>query len=189
MRNNLIIIAILIIVVLIYFNRSKVINVTRKITMNNPVFPGSNFDWWELVQTNKPYPNIPNEKEERNLVLFTKKILQPVRNIFGPTSLSSVFRSKLVNDAVGGEDDSQHRLGFAGDIVKTGNTPLREAFEIIKNSSIPYDQLIYETGTRENKNTEWIHISYNPNGGRRQALLAPFNYKEDKRDYINVSVT
>ena len=187
MRNNLIIIAILIIVVLIYLNRSKVINVTRKITMNNPVFPGSNFDWWELVQTSQPYPNLPDEKEEQNLILLTKKVLQPIRNMFGPTSLSSAFRSELVNNAVGGAKNSQHRLGLAADIVKTGNTNLREAFEIIKNGSIPYDQLIYETGTKFNKNAEWIHVSYNPKGGRKQALLAPYNYNTNKRDYVNVT--
>jgi len=185
--KNTIIIAILIIVVLIYINRSKIINVTRKITMSNPVFPGANFEWWELVQTSQPYPNLPNEQEEQNLVKLTKKILQPIRNLFGPTSLSSAFRSELVNNAIGGVPKSQHRLGFAADITRTGNTALNRAFEIIKNSQIPYDQLIYETGTPNNKNAEWIHVSYNPQGGRKQALLAPYDYTKNKRNYINVS--
>lgn len=185
--KNTIIIAILIIVVLIYINRSKIINVTRQITMSNPVFPGANFEWWELVQTNQPYPNLPNEKEEQNLIKLTKKILQPIRNLFGPTSLSSAFRSELVNNAIGGAKNSQHRLGLAADITRTGNTALNRAFEIIKNSQIPYDQLIYEIGTPNNKNAEWIHVSYNPQGGRRQALLAPYDYTKNKRNYINVS--
>ena len=185
--KNTIIIAILIVVILIYINRSKVINVTRKITMSNPVFPGANFEWWELVQTDQPYPNLPDEQQEKNLVKLTRKILQPIRNLFGPTELTSVFRSKQVNEAVEGSPNSQHMQGFAADIHKTGNTALNRAFEIIKNSQIPYDQLIYETGTPNNKNAQWIHVSYDPKGGRRQALLAPYDYTKNKRNYINVS--
>ena len=180
-------IVIILFVVLLYFNRQKLANVTRRITMGNEVFEGSNFEWWELTQTSQPYPNIPNEQERKNLVQLTRKILQPIRNMFGPTSLSSAFRSELVNNAVGGSPNSQHRLGFAADIVKTGNTPLFQAFELIKNSSLPYDQLIYETGTKTNKKAVWIHVSYNPKGGRRQAMLAPYDYTKNKRNYINIT--
>lgn len=185
--NVRIIVIIILITILIFFNRQKVINVTRRISMSNEVFPGSNFQWWELTQTSQPYPNIPNEQERENLVLLTEKLLQPIRNMFGPTSLSSAFRSELVNNAVGGAKNSQHRLGFAADITRTGNTQLSQAFELIKNSTLPYDQLIYETGTPNNKKAEWIHISYDPKGGRKQAMIAPYDYKKNQRNYINVT--
>lgn len=162
-------------------------NITKRITMGERVLlpngQPSNFQWWELVQTSKPYPNIPNEQEEKNLSLLVAKILQPVRNMFGPVELSSAYRSKQVNEALGGATNSQHRKGFAADITRTGKTSLYSAFEKIAKSEIPYDQLIYETGTKENPDAIWIHISYNPNGGRKQAMLAPYNYTTEKRDY------
>lgn len=162
-------------------------NITKRVTMGESVLlpngKPSNFQWWELVQTDQPYPNIPDEKEEKNLILLVTKILQPVRDIFGPVELTSAFRSELVNRAVGGKPTSQHRKGLAADIIRTGKTSLYDAFEKIRKSSIPYDQLIYETGTKENPDAIWIHISYNPKGGRKQAILSPYNYEKNTRDY------
>lgn len=186
-RNIIIILLIIVVVIMLYFNRGKIMNIQRKITMDNPVkLPNgtdSNFEWWELTQTSKPYPNIPNATEQKSLEILVAKILQPIRNMFGPTELSSVFRSKKVNEAVGGSDESQHLTGFAADIIRTGNIPLENAFKLIYSSNVPYDQLIYEIGTKNNPDAKWIHISYNPRGGRKQALIAPYNYETKQRDY------
>ena len=65
--------------------------------------------------------------------------------------VSSGYRSKLVNDAVGSKDTSQHRIGCAADIKVPGMTP-QQVVKAIVASDIPYDQVIVEFDA-------WTHIS------------------------------
>ena len=80
--------------------------------------------------------------------------------------VNSAFRSKLVNDAVGSSDRSQHRLGCAADIRVPTMTPDQVVRAIIA-AGLPYDQLIREFD-------RWTHLSV-PNAvglaPRRQALI------------------
>jgi hypothetical protein len=50
--------------------------------------------------------------------------------------------------------------------VKAGTMTMKQAYELVQNSNIQYDQLIYEFG-------EWVHISKAPAGRapRRQAIM------------------
>ena len=80
--------------------------------------------------------------------------------------ISSGLRTKLVNDAVGSKDTSQHRLGCAADFKVPGMTP-DEVVKAIVASGIGYDQVIREFD-------RWTHISV-PNSEdaapRQQALI------------------
>lgn len=144
-----------------------------------------NFTLGELLVTSQPFPNIPNKQETDNLKMLVKFVLQPTRDLLKvPIVINSAFRSNEVNKAVGGVDNSQHRLGFAADIVPQG-IPLMGAFKMIAKSSIPYDQLIIEKNQRGN---EWIHISYNPVKGRRELLQATWNFSTNKMDYKPLTV-
>jgi hypothetical protein len=42
---------------------------------------------------------------------------------------------------------------------------IEQLYQKIKNSNLPFDQLIQEFD-------QWVHVSYNPAGGRRQCLRA-----------------
>jgi hypothetical protein len=79
--------------------------------------------------------------------------------------ITSGYRSKAVNDAVGSKDTSQHRLGLAADFRVPGMTPDAVVRAIVA-SGIAYDQVIKEYDA-------WTHLSIPAllRGGRREALI------------------
>ena len=122
----------------------------------------------ELTHTDhRELENIPNETELANLKRLAE-FLETVKTVLGgkPIMVNSAFRSKVVNDAVGSKDTSQHRVGCAADLRVPGITP-DEVVKAIIASGIGYDQVIREFD-------RWTHISIpnNPNGTpRKQALI------------------
>ena len=111
------------------------------------------------------WDNTPNASEIANLTRLAG-LLEQVRNVIGrPITINSGFRSKLVNDAVGSRDSSQHRIGCAADIRVTNMTP-DQICETIKASGIQFDQLIREFDS-------WVHISVtnNPSDTPRNQML------------------
>jgi hypothetical protein len=113
--------------------------------------------------------NTPNSIEITNIHLLCTQILQPARSALGPIQISSGFRSAALNAHVGGVSNSDHRLGFAADVIPM-NTGTRELAKwIVDNTS--FDQVILEFGTLSNPN--WIHVSAAPRQ-RGQVLRATF---------------
>lgn len=96
--------------------------------------------------------NQPDERAIKNLQRLAK-LLEAVKTVLGgkPIMVTSGYRSKLVNDAVGSKDTSQHRIGCAADIKVPGMTP-QQVVKAIVASDIPYDQVIVEFDA-------WTHIS------------------------------
>lgn len=113
------------------------------------------------------WENTPNADELSNLKRLAE-FLEEVKQILGgkPVMINSAFRSKLVNDAVGSRDTSQHRVGCAADIRIPGMSP-NEVVQAVIESGIGYDQVIREFD-------RWTHISI-PNRPedkpRQQALI------------------
>ena len=122
----------------------------------------------ELTHTDhRELENIPNETELANLKRLAE-FLETVKTVLGgkPIMVNSAFRSKVVNDAVGSKDTSQHRVGCAADIRVPSMTP-NEVVQAVIASGIGYDQIIREFD-------RWTHISVpnDPNGTpRKQALI------------------
>lgn len=109
--------------------------------------------------------NTPGDEAFQALVFLCSWCLDQIRGRLGrPISVSSGYRSRLVNQAVGGVEMSQHRRGEAADFRVAGLTP-RQAFEEIRQlDGLDFDQLILEYG-------RWIHVSYSvnrPKGNRRE---------------------
>src|SRR5574344_323453 len=120
----------------------------------------------ELSEKNKPYSNVPNEKQIKNLTNLVEKVLDPIREEIGsPITVSSGFRSWKVNKAVGGVDSSQHTKGEAVDLVCNNNAKL---FELIQKKGL-YDQLIWEYGT--DRCPAWVHVSLKRIGTNRKQIL------------------
>ena len=125
------------------------------------------FSLEELTHTDhREFDNTPNDAELSNLTRLAE-FLEQVRTLLGkPIFINSAFRSKLVNDAVGSKDTSQHRLGCAADLRVVGMTP-NEVVKAIIASDLNFDQIIREFD-------RWTHISI-PNSihnqPRKQALI------------------
>jgi zinc D-Ala-D-Ala carboxypeptidase len=113
------------------------------------------------------WDNTPNEQELANLQRLAE-FLEDVKEALGgkPIMVSSGYRGKQVNDAVGSKDSSQHRVGCAVDFRVPGLTPDQVVRAIIA-SGLPYDQVIREFD-------RWTHLSV-PNtpeaAPRKQALI------------------
>ena len=71
-------------------------------------------------------------------------ILEPARALLGvPMIITSGFRCYALNEKINGSVSSQHRFGEAADFVPVGMS-VAEAFDILKDSDIPFGQLILE---------------------------------------------
>jgi zinc D-Ala-D-Ala carboxypeptidase len=116
----------------------------------------------ELTHTDhRLLDNTPNATELVNLKRLAE-FLETVKTTLGgkPIMISSAFRSKAVNDAVGSKDSSQHRLGLAADFKVPGMAPDAVVRALLH---LPYDQIIREYDA-------WTHISISDKP-RRQALI------------------
>jgi uncharacterized protein YcbK (DUF882 family) len=118
----------------------------------------------ELTHTDhREIDNSPTQDEINNLQQLAN-FLEEVKTVLGgkPIMISSGFRCKALNDAVGSKDTSQHRTGFAADFRVPGMTP-DEVVRTIVASGIGYDQIIREFD-------RWTHISV-ADKPRKQALI------------------
>lgn len=88
------------------------------------------------------------------LQVLANYILEPCRVICGPLIVNSGCRCPELNTKVGGSKTSQHCLCEAADLTPT-KMSVKEAFDKIRKSGIPYGQLILETVGGKT----WIHIS------------------------------
>ena len=123
--------------------------------------------------------NTPSRQEIQNLVYIAEHVFQPLRDHLAvPIYVSSGFRSKALNDRIGGSPTSQHRKGQALDLDAHvfGSTTNAEIFHFIRQY-LDFDQLIWEFGT--NLEPAWVHVSFVPPGrghNRKEVLKA---YKLD----------
>lgn len=110
--------------------------------------------------------NTPSQEVKDNLNKLIDNVLDPLRELYGkPIIVNSGYRCPKLNKAVGGARNSQHLIGQASDIRTVANTKEsnKQLFDIIKNSKLPFDQLINEY------DFNWVHVSYGPRN-RRQVL-------------------
>jgi zinc D-Ala-D-Ala carboxypeptidase len=116
--------------------------------------------------------NTPSGEHLANFKLLAENIFEPIREHFGvPINISSGYRSKELNTAIGGSLTSQHCQGEAIDIDMDGSTngvTNKMVFDFIKDN-LNFDQLIYEFGT--DKNPDWVHVSYESSGKQRKQIL------------------
>jgi zinc D-Ala-D-Ala carboxypeptidase len=114
-------------------------------------------------------PNIPKDPQVvANLTTLCEKVLEPLREGMGcPIKISSGYRSPELNKLIGGAKASQHNVGEAVDIdLDDKNADL---FAYIVNN-LDFDQIIWEFGN--DKNPDWVHVSYKSAGNRKQLLKA-----------------
>lgn len=142
---------------------------------------GKYFTIKELTHTSVQADNTPNEEQLKNLEQVIE-VMDGIREEWtkvceqnnlgtGAIKVTSGYRSKAVNDAVGGSKTSEHMLGYAVDI-KPVNKKNLEFFNFIKNylldNKIPFSQLLNEYPI--NGVPSWIHLSINGLKGHRNEI-------------------
>ena len=135
-----------------------------------------NFSLAELTKSQiaerKGIPNFPDADGIYNLRVLCEIILQPIRNKWGSFLVSSGYRSEELCIEIGSKSTSHHCCndGFsASDFEVAGVDNYELAVWLRDESNLPFCQLILECYNGE-KNSGWIHISYNPEDIRKECL-------------------
>lgn len=105
-----------------------------------------------------------------NAYCFAKAVLQPLREKIGlPFLISSWYRCKALNEAVGGTLNSAHTRATAIDFVISGLS-VQQTYETVLNAlktlHIPFDQLIFESFTKDGETTQWVHLGWERENNR-----------------------
>lgn len=112
--------------------------------------------------------NTPDCLQIAALTNLSRKILEPLREKFGPIRINSAFRSETVNYGVHGVGNSKHLTGEAADIYLPDEETGRAYFRFLK--TLPdIDQMLFEYNR---SGAMWIHVSscLDPNENRNQVF-------------------
>ena len=110
--------------------------------------------------------NTPTSEAVSNINDLVINVLDRLRSEWGrPIIVTSGYRCKELNAAVGGTHYSQHLKGQAADIVSDDFEAFRRFVRHWCKDN-EFDQCIFEHGGGR----EWIHISYVEGRNRRQVL-------------------
>lgn len=101
-------------------------------------------------------------------------ILEPIRERWGPVTVTSGFRCLALNGIVGGSKGSQHVKGEAADFHVEG-ADLTDVWTWIGASAIPFGQCILECD--DEGTPQWIHVS----------LGAPFRNASKCRQHFRLT--
>ena len=119
------------------------------------------------------YNNEVPSQHLSNVRALVNNVLQPVRDQFGPVTITSGYRSKFLNQAIGGSTRSQHCSGMAADFEVPGLSNYDLAVWIRDN--LEFDQLILEGHRRHVIGSGWVHCSYTEyTQNRKETLTAEF---------------
>lgn len=115
--------------------------------------------------------NIPGDEELlkvlTNINTLVNNVLDPLRAMIGrPIIITSGYRSRQINELVGGSKTSQHLTGKAADFHVRGFTPqqMNVVYQTIQ-MLFDFDQLIFYPS----KNI--IHVSWNGDKNRQQSWV------------------
>ena len=130
---------------------------------------------------------INNKPDEENVIenlrAVAREVFQPCRDhIGGPLYVSSGYRSRALNDAVGGSKTSQHISGMALDLDADvfGGATNAEVFRFIKENCT-FDQLIWEFG--DDDNPDWVHVSFHRWGDNRRRCMRAVRHEDGGTEY------
>lgn len=141
----------------------------------------ANFSLYELTHSataeSRRIFNLPDEAGIERLHQLCLNILQPVRDHYGkPVNVSSGYRSRKTNTAIGGARSSQHMKCEAADYEIMGISNLELANWVAQN--LVYDQLILEYHNNpSDPNSGWVHTSFVLPEKRNRRQILTINHR------------
>jgi len=166
-----------------YYKQEK----TKPIMINlNSKIPGApNFKYKEFIKSDtairKGIDNTPTDEYWKNIEKLAVNVLQPARKALGRIRITSGYRSKELNTAIGGSKYSNHCKGEASDIESgEENVSLMELLEWI------YNNCKFRTLILEYPPLGWCHVDYREGGNLKMLKLKDknHNYETVSIDYI-----
>jgi zinc D-Ala-D-Ala carboxypeptidase len=119
--------------------------------------------------------NVPTDAAVNELRRLCATLLEPARLLLGGRWMhtDSGYRCPALNARVNGSPTSAHMFGRAADEIPVGLS-LQTAFDILRRSTLPYDQIIIECGA-------WLHLGIAEVGvePRREAMTGAMVLKAD----------
>jgi len=152
----------------------------RDLEKKLPMAP--NFKYKEFVKSETALrlgiKNEPTENEWQSIERVAGNILQPVRDKFGPITITSGFRSVELCLAVGSSAKSNHTRGEAVDFE-----PVNSDIQLITiiewlHNNLPYRELIAEYFPNG-----WIHAAF-----RMNKNVGKLKLKDDSHNYSTLSI-
>jgi len=143
--------------------------------------PSEHFTWEELTRSAKAaelgIANQPTASEAYALGMLCALVLEPARSLAGgPLQITSGFRSRALNEAIGGAKRSDHMRGEAADVRAEGITSRDLAGALWRvRHMLPIKQCIWYAPERGGH----LHLSIDlaaigrGEAPRRQWLFAP----------------
>ncbi len=126
--------------------------------------------------------NTPDAEELENMQELARVVFEPLRAHFGvPIPITSFFRSRELNAAIGGSLSSEHCYGRAMDLDMDGmpgDITNADLFHHIREH-LPFDQLIWEFG--DERQPAWVHVGYRPTGHNRRHVLVAYRLNGQTR--------
>lgn len=130
--------------------------------MTNNEQLSTNFSLYELCASMTAkllnIDNTPSKEVIVNLRVLCKEVLQPTRDKWGkPMRITSGYRSKELNKAVGGVRNSYHLSGRAADISVSNTREGSQLAAILLQADLT-DEVIIE----KHKTRYWVHVQWSP---------------------------
>ena len=128
--------------------------------------------------------NMPDNETLVTMQVTAQHVFEPLRQHFNePIYISSFYRCKELNTAIGGSSKSQHCKGEAIDIDDVYSKVTNADFFNYIKDRLEFDQLIWEFG--DDESPDWVHVSYSLGKNRMRILKA---IKENGRTkYIDIT--
>ena len=121
--------------------------------------------------------NRPKEQATLKNLMLTASMMQRVREALEkPITITSGFRSKEVNDAVGGSKTSKHLLGLACDFICPSFGNPEKIVRYLKEIDFNCDVCLIET--------TWVHIHTKENVDDNRKMFGFWDIKNKKFEAI-----
>tara|TARA_R110001632_G_scaffold4051_2_gene17456 strand:+ start:1005 stop:1802 length:798 start_codon:yes stop_codon:yes gene_type:complete len=118
-------------------------------------------------------PDLEKDAIITNINNLMYKCVNPIKDRFPDTVITSVYRSKTLNEFIGGASESQHMYGYASDLVSINTFHPHEIFNWVIDKGMDFDQMIWEFPEKgKGINGGWVHISYKSGNNRKKTTLA-----------------
>jgi hypothetical protein len=145
----------------------------------------------ELARKRRIDNRFPGAREARAAVYLCRRVLQPLRDAFGPFTPNSVFRSQALERALKNMpadwvSTSQHALGEACDLTLPGVTTLELADWIARH--LEFDKLILEChDPAKGPSSGWVHVSLRaPGAGANRGEQLSYVWNRRRRRFVYV---